>query len=472
MRSSCVRLPLLVFLGVAAAAPALSAQEIRTPYDAEVVTDEAAVWSGPGKKHYYTTGHLQRGARVRVHRHDYGGWYMIAPPEGSFSLIRADYVQRTGNRGTVTQNNIVVRVGSQLSQETSVEQIRLSSGDLVEILGEQAVTTGAGTHLYYMIRPPQNEFRWVEGKNVVPSDPVARLQHDSDPFQVPSNAERTVTVKAKSAAAPPKSADPFAQAPREAMGGWETQKPAAGADLPSEAAIAVQDRAVLRTAPPEDVISADRKRLQELDDHFREIVKNDPRQWNLDEIESGYRALYEGAAHPALRSQIELRFPAVERYRRIKREYDDLVQLTSETSRRDAELLSMQRQAMGGTMAGSAAAGSRILPKPDPASIPAQGPSLSPAAVSPRQAEPSASQAVPKFDGAGIIQRIAGAGALRHVLVAPDGRVLALLQPTPGMNLDAYVGQQMGLFGERSHRQDLRADLIVVRGLMPVRLSR
>ena len=77
-----------------------------------------------------------------------------------------------------------------------------------------------------------------------------------------------------------------------------------------------------------------------------------------------------------------------------------------------------------------------------------------------------------RFDGAGVVQRVPGGapGTPTHMLVAPGGQTLAYLQPDAGINLDAYVGRPMGVYGKRWHRPDLRTDFIVVRELAPVKL--
>ena len=87
-----------------------------------------------------------------------------------------------------------------------------------------------------------------------------------------------------------------------------------------------------------------------------------------------------------------------------------------------------------------------------------------------RQIRPPGS---PPLDGAGIVQRAATASpnGPRHVLLAPNGRILAYLQADRGVNLDAFVGRSMGIIGARRLQPDLQTDLIIVRGMVPVRLA-
>ena len=167
------------------------AQIRKFPYEGLVESDAAYVRSGPGKQ-FYPTGQLKRGTRVTVHRHDPGGWYMIAPPAGSFSWIRAEYVQKTApNRGIILENNVVVRVGSAFGDETrEVEQVRLSKNDQVQILEETVLSTSAGQVPHYKITPPTGEYRWVSGKYITPVDQIVRKQQDQNPFAVPSQAKQ------------------------------------------------------------------------------------------------------------------------------------------------------------------------------------------------------------------------------------------------------------------------------------------
>ena len=64
-------------------------ESIKFPYEAVVDSDNVLVRSGPGRR-YYPTGRLAASDRVVVHRHDPGGWCMIAPPEGLIDHLAPD----------------------------------------------------------------------------------------------------------------------------------------------------------------------------------------------------------------------------------------------------------------------------------------------------------------------------------------------------------------------------------------------
>ena len=75
---------------------------------------------------------------------------------------------------------------------------------------------------------------------------------------------------------------------------------------------------------------------------------------------------------------------------------------------------------------------------------------------------------------AGIIQRTAApqSGTPGYVLLTPNGRILAYLTADAGVNLDRYLGQEMGVFGRRTQHGNLQLNVLLVRGLTPVRLQR
>src|SRR5882672_3988268 len=82
----------LWFLLAGALTAALHAAE-ESPYAAYVIVDQAEVVAGPGHR-FYTTDRLPRGALVEVYREEASGWLAIRPPEGSFSWVPAEFIER------------------------------------------------------------------------------------------------------------------------------------------------------------------------------------------------------------------------------------------------------------------------------------------------------------------------------------------------------------------------------------------
>ncbi len=452
------------------AAPAW-AQIRKFPYEGLVESEGAYARSGPGNQ-FYPTSRLERGTKITVYRHDPGGWYMIAPPKGSYSWVRAEYVKKTApNRGIIAENNVVVRVGSGFDEETrEVEQVRLSKNDQVEILEEKSLSTPQGPVPHLKIVPPTGEYRWVSGKYVTPVNQIVKEQQDKNPFATPSQIKQ----------APPAEANNIAQngpALELAPNALESTRNKPTGD----------EEAIRHTGPDPAVLISQRQRLEALDTTFREMVNGRTQDWSFTPLEQGYRQLQQEAALPALAGQIDLRIAAINRYQKIKTEYDELMQLTAKTRERDAQLMSIQKEQPGPISMPSE--NEPLVPQPDP--FAQQGPvpepvelpgveplDLNPGSAQPRQqpqpAPPARSpQNPPRFDGAGIVQRAAaaGTGTPAYVLITPQGRVLAYLQPTNGLNLESYVGKSVGIYGERNYRQDLRTDLIIVRSLTPVRLA-
>ena len=314
------------------------------PYDAVVESDEAFVRCGPGKD-YYPTEKLKRGDHVTVRRHDPGGWFMIDPLPGSFSLVRSDDVQREGNVGTVrplADGQSAVRIGSSIdATNASVYQRQLSSGERVEILGEVTVSHRGSTMQMLKVRSPKGEFRWIEGMSLIPVDQQAQEQQirDQQARRQPSKIQAD--------------ADPFATAPQSPR--------AANASLvrstvPGNQTVMLSPRQVAKPAPPatqsqltvvpKAAVTDPQSRLDQIDHEFRDMVQRHPTTWNLVQLEQAYRDLSQQPTVTAeVRSQLELRFSSIEHYRQIKGQYDDYFRLVSNTARKDAELAAIQNSA-------------------------------------------------------------------------------------------------------------------------------
>ena len=497
-----------------------SAEPTRFPYEAIVDADEADVRSGPSRQ-YYPTMKLHRGDRVVVQRHDLGGWYAIAPPKGSFSWIRSEYVRKTApDRGVVTQDRIVIRVGSALADVRDVEQIRLSMGSNVTILGEETVQTEIGPTHFYKIAPPEGEFRWIMGQHLIPADAIPTGTIPKDPFGPVAGQSSSGARGAGSGQNPkaPELADESPFRTQNSLAGSNSSTSGSRTSQSSGQQNGLKERPVVRLSPDAGVVedvksemmAIRRNEMKEIDGRFRAMLEAEPDKWDLDRLAADYSRLKNETESNALASELELRFGAIEKYRKVRNEWQTFVSLTEETARRDAQLLSMQqkpsisqsstmtapdptrtrpaptatprpagvpqvaeRTAPAGTRPGNSAGLSAPVPGRNPQGYSAQSSSPQSGSAQSRSAQASTQVSrSPQFDGAGIVQRSALSypGAPRHVLLTPDGRVLAYLQPAPGVNLDAAIGRAMGLVGQRGHRPDLRADLIVVQQYMPVRL--
>lgn len=221
-----------------------------------------------------------------------------------------------------------------------------------------------------------------------------------------------------------------------------------------------------------DVAAADdggfRHRLAEADDHFRSMIKDAPSTWDLASLDQAYRQLEADASHPASATQLKLRLDAVERYAKIKQNWEDVTRITAETRARDAQLVSMAQ-------AGQLPPGQTISGQPQSA---LQQPTAGFAGTATGVAQPGAAAATPstrgpiQFAGAGVLQRGGPnvSGGAPFVLVGLDNRILAHLYPVQGLDLTPLVGRQLAVVGERTYRQELQADVIVVRQVQPVRL--
>ena len=470
---------LLCVLLVVAVSKTSFAQGQKFPYKARVISSETYIRSGGGEN-FYPTQVLAKDAIVTVRRHDPGGWYKIDPPEGSFSWIATTYVQQTSaDTGVVSTGDAIVSVGSQFGDETTVWQRRMLQGEKVKLLGQQIVETEAGPRKMYKIAPPVREYRWVSGSDILPIDQQALKSRDNDPYAVPSAViEQNQKLADQRPVTPP-----TASAPRPKYS-------------PSKSLARLQN------------IRKEKLALRELDQSFRVMLLQMPTEWQLDEIEQKYRKLQETSSYPPLAGQIDLRYPAINRYRIRKAEYDDFKRLTSATEKMDAQLLATQyglptddtttqvgnAQTTGvqSPIAGSPQSttgpspfGELTIPEMNIAQNWQSGVIAAPTVESPvsnlplvvsTDANPSSAPTTgtaeqTAFVGAGFVQRGITSES-EYVLMSPAGKILAHLSPSQSVDLEPHIGQSVGLKGKRFFDSELSKDRIDVSGLQRVRLRR
>jgi hypothetical protein len=430
---------LLVF---AAVTPGV-AESRQFPYDAVVEippgeSQDIYVRSGPGSK-YYPTARLKAGDRVTVRRHDPGGWYMIVPPTGSFSWVPARYVRRGTDpaTGTISTNNVIARVGSFESDVRDVVSAPpLRQGDEVRILGEKMLPAKEGeTQLWYRIEPPRGEWRWMMGKYLVPqaagAGPESAGSSAAGPIarqtQRPAAPDVGELATVPAATGGPTLTGPQDRSSAESSGLVERPLVRIGALPPELAAVPVETEPPVEQPQPASEVEG----LDLLDSRLQAMVEKPTGEWDFQQIESDYLKLRESTPEGGLRQQIESRLVRITQYKRVRSQYDDVMRLASETTRRDAALAALQQQ----------------------------------------QEQELLKRRPLRFDGAGIVQRAATGARAQYVLLAPGGRVLAYLQPGDGVDLEPWIGKPAGVHGPRNYQRELLADMIVVHNLTAVRLS-
>ncbi|MCA9090206.1 MAG: hypothetical protein KDA90_16405 [Planctomycetaceae bacterium] len=393
-------------------------QQQTFPYPATVAVDDVDVRCGPGQR-YYVTSKLQAGTRITVHRHDHGGWFMIAPPPGSFSWIAAEHVDVQGDRGTVRLEptpeglpaRAIVRIGSELSDDHAFYGRELSDGDTVRILSRKMLQTERGAREMLQIQPPAQEFRWIKGDYVVPVDATVRQQQANDPFQIPPQ-----------------------------------HRPRMSSDLIVAA----------EPSPKAKKTSELEARLARADQRYEEMMSRSPQEWNLDAMHQEYADML-ADADPITEEKIEQRLRVLDSRRSVHEQYQRFQQITSQASMRDAQLASMQSR-------GNVAYGHWTAD--------ASGPTLADAHPQTAAAGPvpELDDVQPRLNGAGIVKPIGIVGMPPYALVAPDGRFLAYLEPTDDRQLHDWIGKEAGIIGQRQFAPQYNADLIRVRRITAVQL--
>jgi hypothetical protein len=387
---------LLVLTMAALAAPLEGASEVKFPYETIIEADETFVRSGSSTR-YYPTSKLRRGEKVVVHRHDPGGWCMIAPPPGSFSWVPAKYVEKTGaDRGAITTDKVAVRVGSFESDIREVFQRTLARGDEVRIIDQKMLTPESGSgpaELWYRIEPPRGEWRWVMGQAVAPS-PRSDRKSGGDPFASQEYSHRTQ----RSSPPPRNSGDESAMfdaplptaAGREYLDDHRQQQTGEAPPVASRPLVRKQGKGAKKQAGRRQ--AALLEELDRLDARFRSILDKPTLEWDFSQLEQDYTALRGETDSENIQQMIAARLNRIAGYRKTRADDEEVATIQAETARRDAELAEVQR----------------------------------------RQEAQLASLRQPRYAGVGIVERSAltRRGAPRYALLTPAGRVLASTIPS------------------------------------------
>jgi uncharacterized protein YgiM (DUF1202 family) len=403
-----------------------------TPQIARIATAGAAVHSGPGDN-YYLTDTLSEGETVEVYRRRADDWCAIRPPTDSFSWVFASNLQPDDESlAKVTKDGTASRVGSRLSSNRDVVQVRLRKGETVKVLGKD---TQSG-ETWYKIAPPAGEFRWIAASSLAfddspngskaESNGVTRVSHD-EPAGSSQDAKSTEFM------APPLVSTADAAAPTTT---FTAPKPTPPAAQPVPATPVATSSATATSPPPTASPTTPKQdvtpivsptaatpvvtgQLSELELRLSRMVAEPPATWNTEALEQSAQQLLAKADTAADRDAVKVTLAKIDRFAAIQ-----------------------QR-----SIAANAGAAPGIT----------RG-SIFPSAITPLPGVTPAGSATNagaggQFDAVGVLRPVVSKrpGAPQFALVDERGQVVTFVTPTPDVNLQPYLGQRIGVIGSRGY---------------------
>ena len=315
---------IVLLLGIAATG---AADEF--PYTAYIAADDTEIVAGPGHR-YYATDRLAHGTQVEIYREEASGWLAIRPPEGSFSWVPAEFVERQDDEqiGRVDE-----ATGTWVG--TSVEhagehhqQVTLKAGELLQILSEKSVTSASGkSQTWLKIAPPAGEYRWVHLRDVSRKKPedrppavAAETKEADDQAAVaavaissersktdrPERFDRSVEPAQFKSATEPRTGSTDGFVPRKRR---DNEPPAStavdsSAQFAATTPLALKENtgssSPIRTGLTNDEVS---RQLDEAEVDLSLMLAKDRSQWNLSAIRRRVEGLVESGTDPIARGR-------------------------------------------------------------------------------------------------------------------------------------------------------------------------
>jgi len=450
---------ILVFCFLVAAAPWASANE-SSPYEAFVCVEHADVVAGPGHR-YYTTDRLPHGTKVEIYREEASGWLAIRPPEGSFSWVPSEFIERLDDDqlGKVKQST-----GSWIGTATEhvgehYQQVTLKTGELVHIEAEKSISSKAGAERTWLkIAPPAGEYRWIHLRDVSRQKTVDPPTVTEEIVELPKAEPRRLEVSGGAIAireirqpetrfdraveqaqyrsptaienrssstdgfVPRKRRDseqgiapPIATAPNTAANRPRLDPPARIASATPIASIPAKTPTAVTGLSNEEIV----RQLDQVEVDLSLMVARDRSEWNLPSLRRRVESLVETGADPVARGRARLTLDKI-------KQFED-------------------------TFHAPATPASRL--------------SVSTADSSNEKRGSANSLADPRYDAQGwlkpVISRKGDKPAAPYAVVDSEGQPLTFISPAPGLNLNRYLNKQVGLYGRRGYVEELKRPHVV-----------
>jgi hypothetical protein len=178
----------------------------------------------------------------------------------------------------------------------------------------------------------------------------------------------------------------------------------------------------MRQLSPEEF----QKELESLVLELSIMLAEETSVWTFEQLGPRAAALVETAQTAVERGRARVLANKIARFDEIKRRYDAVNTLRRDVDRQNGQLAALGRQQ----------------------------------AEAARAAEPGQ-----RFDGSGRLLRVASpvVGAPRYALVDGAGQVRSYVSPAPGVNLQYYLGQEVGIHGVRGYMPEQHAEHIMAK---------
>jgi hypothetical protein len=414
-----------------------SEELLAEPQHAVVTSPGAPVRSGPGDS-FYLTDTLPQETAVEVYRKRSDGWCAIRPPAESFSWVFGQHVTLVDDGlAEIGKEDVAARVGSRLSSQRDVVQVRLRKGEKVAVLARDEREGGE----WFKIAPPAGEFRWVHAKDIGLADAAVEVNGEVAEGVVAEGKVKTVAHEQPAdnrygnVTAPPLAPVETVPVPMSAANAGPQSQPNVGQWAPAKAAPPTGDVTPIGSAPAASGSLA--AQLNDLELRLSRMVAEQPGTWNVASLEQSAEQLLKQCDSISDREAVKATLAKIDRFAAIQRRYG----------------------AGNGTIAANAANANVMM----------NGMTATSVAAVPAGSDPATGAASP-YDAVGTLRPVVSRrpGAPQFALVNAQGQVITFVTPSPDVNLQPYIGQQIGVTGSRGYIPEFRRAHVTAGRVTPI----
>jgi len=399
----------------------------RFPYVASIVAPEVDVRSGPGLE-FYETSVLRGGDKVEVY-YESADWLAIRPPLGCFSWVSGRYVDlHLGNIGTVTVDGLAARIGSETGELCEAIQIKLKKGEKLLILDRKETPENAASPLWYKIAPPSGEYRWIP-RSAITSSVGRSVANRQASVIIPVRYDEEIKTPEPLTPPPPVRTTGKPNRPSEYRLNNDVGTPG---EIPLLAELLADGDPGKKKESPGDLskpkeLDPFQKAFEELKQETRVALTRPTDDWVFDILIKQGNYLYEIAPTDADLEKIYHLVETLQRTRGVRQE------------------IAARRQFRSGNP---------LLPSPPSVGVPGQpvyGSNLAATQQAPSLVTTAGHQTeTPGYDVAGKLGEFEPPlpkGHPPYAVVNEKGEITCYITPAPGVDLDSFIGKQVGING-------------------------